>query len=174
MAEIEVRRAKGKPFIKDMVESTGLTRDQIRHRRSQPIYNDYIELARRNKTLLKEPRAALTRASEPPLSAPPTIGETFDFDSAQPLLDVASPRESVIDDDAPDDSHGLRCSSLPRCLTSIPARRPLHHRSTPARRQQPLPPSLWPSSFHRQFLLAQGPIFPRSRGPRASKKRIDK
>lgn len=70
MAEIEVRCIKGKPFIKDMVESTGLTRDQIRHRRSKPIYNDYIELAKRNKALSKEPRATLTGLGAPTQCSP--------------------------------------------------------------------------------------------------------
>lgn len=142
MVEIEVRCAKGRPFIKDMVEPTRLTRDQIRHRRSKPIYNEYIELAKRNRALLKEPR-------EPPISAPPTIGETFEFDSAQLLLDVVSSGEPATET-IPTDSVNLYC----RRLTLILPWCPLHHQTAPTHRHGC-------GDFGRPSLLARGPIFSR-------------
>nr|CAI5847800.1 unnamed protein product [Callosobruchus analis] len=46
MANIEVTVRKGEPFVGRMMQATGLTKDQIRHRRAKPIYQEYLLAAR--------------------------------------------------------------------------------------------------------------------------------
>nr|CAI5847100.1 unnamed protein product [Callosobruchus analis] len=46
LANIEARAPKKSPFMSQMVKESGLTKDQVRHRREKPIYQEYLRLAR--------------------------------------------------------------------------------------------------------------------------------
>ncbi|CAH1995337.1 unnamed protein product [Acanthoscelides obtectus] len=50
MAKIEAATIKGQPFIDKMVSDTGLTRDQVRHRRTKPVYKEYLCAAKESQT----------------------------------------------------------------------------------------------------------------------------
>lgn len=47
MANIEARSKVGGAFIKAMVSATGLTKDQICHRRAKGIYQHYLDIAKK-------------------------------------------------------------------------------------------------------------------------------
>ncbi|CAH2014096.1 unnamed protein product [Acanthoscelides obtectus] len=53
LATIETQTHKG-PFMAKMVAESGLTKDQIRHRRDKPIYKQYLDAARK-KQLIPSP-----------------------------------------------------------------------------------------------------------------------
>nr|CAI5841459.1 unnamed protein product [Callosobruchus analis] len=76
LAAIEVRVDKTKPFIKEMMEATGLTKDQVRHRRSKPIYQEYLRIAQQELERSSTPATPATRS----LEVAPAIehDETFD------------------------------------------------------------------------------------------------
>jgi len=53
IAEVEANK-KGCYFVKDIMEATRLTKDQVRHKREKPLYQEYLRIAKENK-LAKNP-----------------------------------------------------------------------------------------------------------------------
>lgn len=45
-ADIEAKSRSGSPFIKTMMDATGLSKDQIRHRHGKDLYKQYLKRAR--------------------------------------------------------------------------------------------------------------------------------
>ncbi|CAH2019450.1 unnamed protein product [Acanthoscelides obtectus] len=54
LANIEIQSHKG-PFMAKMVAESGLTKDQIRHRRDKPIYKQYLDAARKKQQPIPSP-----------------------------------------------------------------------------------------------------------------------
>nr|CAH7723730.1 unnamed protein product [Callosobruchus chinensis] len=46
LANIEAKAPKKTPFLSQMVRESGLTKDQVRHRREKPIYQEYLRSAK--------------------------------------------------------------------------------------------------------------------------------
>lgn len=46
IAELEVRNANKNTFLLDISKATGLSRDQVKYRRTRPVYAEYLKIAR--------------------------------------------------------------------------------------------------------------------------------
>lgn len=82
IARIEANIKKGEHINIKITEATGLSKDQIRHRRSKPIYKEYLEIARNEKAKAEtspdrtEQCQEITKVlpnSQPALPEPPNI-----------------------------------------------------------------------------------------------------
>ncbi|CAH2016998.1 unnamed protein product [Acanthoscelides obtectus] len=106
MARIEAATIKGQPFIDRMVSDTGLTRDQVRHRRNKPVYKEYLCAAKEIQTNnLPFPRpvpsAGAARASAH-VETPNIEGESVHTETTA----EQSPQDITNKEDSEDDGDG--------------------------------------------------------------------
>ncbi|CAH1995353.1 unnamed protein product [Acanthoscelides obtectus] len=106
MAKIEAATIKGQPFIDNMVSDTGITRDQVRHRRTKPVYKEYLCAAKESQTNnLSLPRpvpsAGAARASTH-VETPNNEGESVHTTTTA----EQSPQDITTKEDSEDDGDG--------------------------------------------------------------------
>lgn len=90
MAEIEAKSKVSGVFIKSMMTATGLTKDQIRHRRAKPNYQDHLSRAREK---LASTSRKLFASGTLPTSSTSTQGEL-----AQAAPSVTAPTVVILSD----------------------------------------------------------------------------
>lgn len=76
LAAVEARAKKGAPFVAEMVAATGLTKDQIRHRRLKPQYKEYLDRARQSNpsdAALTQPSTSSSASVNIEPSSPPAL-----------------------------------------------------------------------------------------------------
>ncbi|CAH2020243.1 unnamed protein product [Acanthoscelides obtectus] len=123
MARIEAATIKGQPFIDRMVSDTGLTRDQVRHRRNKPVYKEYLCAAKEIQTNnLPFPRpvpsAGAARASAH-VETPNIEGESVHTETTA----EQSPQDITNKEDSEDDGDGKTPRAhivvTPICRTAV-------------------------------------------------------
>lgn len=76
IAAVEANLGKGSPLFRKLIDATGLTRDQLRHRRDKPLYQEYLEKERNktNKHNLSFKTTKPDKESSSSPAAPPSVG----------------------------------------------------------------------------------------------------
>lgn len=117
MAQIEARATKGSPFLVEMANVTGLTKDQIKYKRSKEIYQQYLLDARKDLSKITpftpkgvlQPSKGHKRNRSPQSPSSPT----------HPGNNRAAKRRDIINIEVPAvDESDVRAGDLPDSVTA--------------------------------------------------------